>query len=180
MFLDFVIKGLIFSLIVKIFLDGYIAKLHQMVANFVKTYDEKKLTENQLTENELTENQLTENQCRSVINNNSIKHDNSYSISSKSSKSSSYDNKISNNDNISNEYIHENKKIASSDYDIEKVYSIKFNYISDHCPTDINVPGYIWLNSNNNTINIYYDNQIHEFPILNKSIIRQYMKRPIK
>lgn len=85
---------------------------------------------------------------------------------------------------ISKEYIHDNKKISylSPNYDIEKVYAIKFNLISKHCPqNNLNLEtGYIWFNTGNNTINIYNNNTWNSFPILNKSIIKQYIKRQDK
>ena len=88
------------------------------------------------------------------------------------------DNKT-NDKSISGNYIHKNNKYA--EYDIEKVYAIKFNHISKYQPDKNNLSdGYIWLNTKNNTLNIYYNGIFHEYPILCKSIIKQYMKRPIK
>lgn len=77
-------------------------------------------------------------------------------------------------------YTDKYKKYEFSDYNIEKIYAIKFNHISKFRPYNNTENGFIWLNTSNNTINIYNNYQFHEFPILHKSIIRQYIKRPIK
>ena len=81
---------------------------------------------------------------------------------------------------INKKYLYEHKKILGSNYDIEKFYAIKLNHVGKFKPNNTIQSGFMWLNTENNTINIYYDNKFYEFPIFYKSIIRQYIKRPIK
>lgn len=82
---------------------------------------------------------------------------------------------------IDKRLMYENKKFSCSEYDIEKVYSIKFNHMGRCKPDNDNLEtGFIWFNTENNTINIYSDNHFHEFPVLCRSIIKQYIKRPRK
>lgn len=132
---DFIIKGLLFWFILRIF---YIEKL---LASLMSTFKA----------------------C--ILKSKNFEND------------SSTDNKNSIPFKINGEYIHDNKKFFDPNYNIEKVYAIKFNYIGRSEPEINKESGFIWLNTDNNTINIYHNDQFYEFPILRKSIIKQYIKR---
>ena len=73
-----------------------------------------------------------------------------------------------------------NNKMVTDNYDLEKVYAIKINYIGIDYPKIPLQNGSIWFNTENNTINIYYDNTFHEYPVLYKSLIKRYIKRKVK
>ena len=81
---------------------------------------------------------------------------------------------LENNNNTNN---NTNNNIVTDNYDLEKVYAIKINYIGIDYPK-ISLPdGFVWFNTENNTINIYHDNNFHEYPVLHKSLIKRYIKR---
>lgn len=186
-FLDFFIKGILFWFIVQIFFNGHIRRLSQVIIKLTKTYEET--PSKKCCYDIYHSSKHNKRECSVNINEQDIKNDihikkNDDKYDNGKYNGSNYSNKEDSQDQsreINKAYVHENKKFGCSEYDIEKVYAIKFNHISKFHPDNGPLEnGFIWLNTSNSTINIYYDHHFHEFPILYKSIVKQYIKRPIK
>lgn len=178
-FLDFIFKLVFFWLTIQFFMNENVKKLCQSIIDFLKDYSEQnfkkhrgykyiKHKDGQKSNN----NVIKEDQN---LNNHIIKEDQKFN--NHVIKEEKNDDNNSDKIKIDKTLAFESKKFAGSEYDIEKIYSIKFNHIGNDRPNENVETGYIWFNTKNNTINIYYDHNFHEFPILNKSIVKQYIKR---
>ena len=80
--------------------------------------------------------------------------------------------------NPNKKFIYKTPKNNNSNYELEKIYSLKLNYIGKIEPKNDNMePGFMWFNTKNDSLYIYNGKSfLGPFPVLCNSIIKQYKK----